>query len=228
MSRRALWIAGLGAALGGPYLAMDGNLPTWLSQQRSGLFASTSSGGSEEQWVNFSTTAYSDTDPNQTANQTPITTLDQVLRFDITPRDIVGRWPNVATVVSEQNLSGMRVPLITGYQPQDLVGSLTYYFDQHQHLRRIGIEGYTGDEHPMVAIVGERFNMQPEPRLGAGLFTYRWNGQALSVLSVEYSPLVSSDAPQMRRRLILEINAPVAGCQLSSELQRLVNPTGNF
>jgi hypothetical protein len=120
----------------------------------------------------------------------------------------------------------MRVPVITGYQPHDIVGSLTYYFDHQQRVRRIGIEGYTGDESPIVGIASERFGLRSEPRLGAGLYVYRWNAQALSVLHVDFAPIVSSELPQLRRRVMLEVNAPLPGCQLSTEMQTIVNPIG--
>ena len=46
------------------------------------------------------------------------------------------RWPRVTTV-PQFALAGLRVPLVTGTQIDDLAGSLTYYFDRTDQVQRI-------------------------------------------------------------------------------------------
>ena len=120
----------------------------------------------------------------------------------------------------------MRVPLITGYQQQDTVGSLTYYFDAQQRLRRIALDGFAGDDRLLTTVAMQNFRLQPEPTLGAGLFVYRWNREPLSVLSVQYAPIVQAETAEVRRRVSLEINMPEAGWRLSPHMQAMLSPHG--
>ena len=40
--------------------------------------------------------------------------LDEVLRFDLTPDWILHRWPRVSTGLAQLDLQGYRVPLVSG------------------------------------------------------------------------------------------------------------------
>ena len=71
--------------------------------------------------------------------------LHEVFRFDLHPKAVFARWPRVTTVLAEPALEGLRVPLVTGKDPDDLSGALTYYFDQQKVVQRITFQGYTGD-----------------------------------------------------------------------------------
>jgi hypothetical protein len=213
MVDRRVWLAGVGAALVGPYVALDGRLPQMLQSGRDQVYGQP--GGSEA--------GFGAADSLPVAPNVP---LAEALRIDVPPQWVVSRWPRVATVASEQGWAGMRVPLVTGSGGNDLVGSLTYYFDPQQQLVRISLEGYTGDEGPLVAIAVQNFGLSPEPSLGAGLYVYRWNRDPLSVLAVQYAPIVSADSPQTTRRVAMEVNRPIAGCSLSSPMRSLVSPIG--
>ena len=78
--------------------------------------------------------------------------LAEVLRFDVSPRWVTDRWPRVSTVHVQPDLEGLRVPLVTGTMASDLLGSLTYYFDRQQRVRRITLHGHTGDERMLVTL----------------------------------------------------------------------------
>jgi hypothetical protein len=203
-----MWLAGLGTALVAPYLAFEGKIPNLMPP------------GGEPAWLNPSpvaTQSFAD-DPHLL---TPTVSLTEVLRYDVTPAWVVARWPRVATVVGELEWSGMRVPLITGEQPQDIVGSLTYYFDNGQQLKRILLEGYCGDERAVVALAMQGFHLQPEASLHGGLYVSRWSTQPVSVMAVQYAPTVDADSRQ-RRHVILELNRPDGRWRLSPQMQALL------
>lgn len=216
MVSRRMWFAGLGAALIGPYLALDGNLPKLLQSGRDQAWGSSSR---EPDWLSTAASQPAGLEDQQLL--TPTVSLTEVLRYDVAPAWVVARWPRVATVVGDLEWSGMRVPLITGDQPQDIVGSLTYYFDSHQQLRRILLEGYCGDERAIVALAMQNFNLLPEPSTAGGLYAFRWSREPLNVLAVQYAPLVNADSPH-RRHVILELNRPEAGWRLSPQMRALV------
>lgn len=208
MVSRRIWLAGLGAALAGPYLAFEGKLPSFGQP------------GGEPVWINASSAA-----PQTFANDpqllAPTVSLTEVLRYDVTPSWVVARWPRVATVVGELEWSGMRVPLITGEGPQDIVGSLTYYFDDRQQLMRILLEGYCGDERALVTLAMQSFNLVPEASLHGGVYVFRWSRQPVSVLAVEYAPMVDADSLH-RRHVILELNRPEGNWRLSLQMQAML------
>jgi len=226
MVSRRVWLAGLATAIAGPYLVLDGNLPEFLQSGRDQIYGrpGPTSSGDGSWFAGSSPATWSDPTRSADALATPMVDLHEALRFDIHPDWIVTRWPRVATVTGELDWAGMRVPLITGYNVGDLAGSLTYYFDHQQRLRRIAIEGYTADERPLAAVAMQSFGLQPEPSLGAGLYTYRWNRQAISVLAVQYAPVVNSEPSQ--RRVMLEINRPEPGWRLSPHMKAVISPDG--
>jgi hypothetical protein len=215
MVSRRVWLAGLGTALVGPYLAFETKLPA-LVQGTGGqgwFNGSSSDAASHDFWL--------DGQISEPQFDTPNVRLEEALSYEVTPQWVVSRWPRVATVVSELEWSGMRVPLITGNQPADVVGSLSYYFDGSQQLRRISLEGYCGDESALVAIATQRFGLQAEPSITGGLYVYRWSRQAMSVLSVHYTSIVQEQSLH-RRHVAIELNHPLAGWRLSPQMQALV------
>ena len=73
-----------------------------------------------------------------------VTDFLDLFDFSITPDWIEANWSSVA-IVGPLTTRGYRVPISTGPEPSDLVGSLTYYFDNRLELEKITFEGYTGD-----------------------------------------------------------------------------------
>jgi hypothetical protein len=212
MVSRRMWFAGLATALAAPYLAFEAKIPNLMQP------------GGDPSWLNASAgTAASGTQSFADDPQllTPTVSLTEILRFDVTPEWVVARWPRVATVVGELEWSGMRVPLITGEGAQDIVGSLTYYFDGRQQLKRILLEGYCGDERALVTLAMQSFNLQPEASLHGGLYAARWSRQPVSVLAVQYAPMVNAESSH-RRHVILELNRPEGQWRLSLQMQALL------
>lgn len=152
----------------------------------------------------------------------PVADLGEVLRFDISPQWVMGRWSRVSTVLAEQDMEGLRVPLVSGTHLDDLAGSLTYYFDKQHRVRRIAFHGYTGDERKVAALVSQRYKLEPTQSLLAGLYLAKWNGAPTSALRVSLAPVVRADSPNTRLEVMLEINRPDMNYGLSPEFKELL------
>ena len=111
-------------------------------------------------------------------------------------------------MLSDSNLEGLRVALVTGSQTDDVAGSLTYYFDKQHAVQRITLHGTTGDPRRLVQFVTETYKLTPQPTLDAGLYVAHWNGQPTSALRVFHAPIVRADQSLSRYEVQLEINRP--------------------
>jgi len=149
--------------------------------------------------------------------------LREVLRFDVTPVWLTQRFSRVTTVLSNVQLDGMRVPLITGTQTTDLAGTLTYYFDSRQSVRRINLHGLTGDPSQLANLMVQFYGLKPEQSLGGQLYTYRWNNQVNSVLHLSPAPIVYSGADHSKFVVFLELNQADSNMGLSQEASEILN-----
>ena len=70
--------------------------------------------------------------PNLPRPTTPVLSLEEVLRFDVTTAWVLSKWPRVSANLAELDMQGYRVPLVTGTGDADVAGSLTYYFNAKQ------------------------------------------------------------------------------------------------
>ncbi len=86
--------------------------------------------------------------------------LTDFLRFDLTPAAIRERWPRVSPVLSDFSHSALRTPLVTGRAPQDIVGVLTYYFDDKEVMQRIALDGTTKDPAPLEQFVANIYRLE--------------------------------------------------------------------
>ncbi len=102
--------------------------------------------------------------------------LAGVFRFDITPGWVIQRWPRVSTGLADPRLEGYRVPLVTGTDPADLAGALTYYFDPDQKVQRITFRGTTGDVRELARLLTERFHFARRLSNDPGLVVYERDG----------------------------------------------------
>ncbi|MCG8651705.1 MAG: hypothetical protein MI861_17830 [Pirellulales bacterium] len=151
-----------------------------------------------------------------------VTDLREVLRFDITPEWVIGRFSRVSTVLADMRLEGLRVPVVTGTQADDLAGTLTYYFDQSHQLQRVTVHGFTGDPARMVQVLTTHYGLQAEPSLEAGVYTRRWNGQPIQFLRLSHAPVVYSNAVHQKYTVFLELNQPNLAFGISDEARQIV------
>jgi hypothetical protein len=149
---------------------------------------------------------------------TPGVTLADALRFDVTPAWVSTTWPRVTTQRLETGWYGMRAPLVTGTEPDDVVGAVTYYFNTQNYVERITLYGYTGNAEPLISLVQQQYGLSPYAAVGRGLFLSFNGTQAIGVLQVEDAPLPLLDRNGSRYRVQLELNLPRPGAELSPEL----------
>ncbi len=127
----------------------------------------------------------------------PVHDLAEVLRFDVNSEWVLRRWPRVTTSLGEIEASGYRVPLVTGTLPDDLAGSLTYYFNEKHQVDRIIFHGTTGDPRKLVYLMTSRFNFQRtvggDP--SSHIYQVRWNGKPHSELKIRPARVVRADLP---------------------------------
>jgi hypothetical protein len=140
----------------------------------------------------------------------PVSGLEEILRFDVTPDWVLARWPRVSTTTNQPELKGYRVPVVTGARPEDLAGSLTYFFNARQELQRIVFHGTTGKPEPLVQFLADKFEFRPVQDADAGWQRYqvKWHGAPVSELRVRPAPVVDSTQPQRRYLVNLLIERP--------------------
>ena len=140
----------------------------------------------------------------------PVRDLAEVLRFDVSPQWVMQRWPRVSASASttEPTLQGYRVPVVTGTRPDDIAGSLTYYFTTNQHVRRLAFQGTTGDPRRLVELVTTKYELRPQPPAQPGelLYQVRWNNEPRSEMLIKPDRVFRADAPYGRYEVTLEIN----------------------
>lgn len=153
----------------------------------------------------------------------PVKDLREVLRFDISPRWVIDRFARVSTVLSDLQLEGLRVPIVTGTQADDMAGTLTYYFDRSDKLQRVTIHGFTGQPDRLVGLLTQHYGLSHTPSLEAGVYTKRWNGVPVHFLRLTHAPVVYSDAIHQKYTLFLELNQPNMAYGISPEAKRIVN-----
>lgn len=138
--------------------------------------------------------------------------LGQVFRWDMTSAWVLGHWPRVSAGLAEVELQGYRVPLVTGTSPDDLAGSLTYYFNRNQRVQRMTFFGTTGDARRLVALMAKRFGLVRELADDPSLFLYRARDgkKVISELRVEPAHVIRSDTPHRRFDVALWLERPGA------------------
>lgn len=183
-------------------------------------------GGNQELWDYTSGVPSLDqlqtADPRQPLVGGPIRDLREVLRFDITPGWVAQNFARVSTVLAEVKLDGLRVPIVTGTSESDLAATVTYYFDNQQQLRRINLQGLTGDPTGIAALMQQYYGLKPEATLGGHLYTTRWNRRVTSMLHVAPAPIMYSTAQHSRYAVFLELNQPDIPYGLSLEAEQIL------
>jgi hypothetical protein len=134
--------------------------------------------------------------------------FDDVFRFDIVPEWIINRWRQVTPGLSQLELQGYRVPLVTGTAVDDLAGSLTYYFNARQQVQRISFQGTTGDAGRLIRFLAGRYQFGRRMTKNPGLVRYevaRPTGPPASALDIR---LARPDDRLRRYDLMLLIERP--------------------
>lgn len=147
----------------------------------------------------------------------PVIDLREVIRFDMTPMALTQRFAPVTTLAGYPQFDVYRIGLVTGSQPTDLVGSVTYYFDANKAVQRIQFFGNTGDPSMISGMMVQFYRLQPEAALGGQLFTTRWNNRVTSFLHVRPASVVQSGYARSNYQVFLELNQPSMHYGLSDD-----------
>ncbi|MFO0871743.1 MAG: DUF6690 family protein [Pirellulales bacterium] len=229
--RRVLSFLLVAIAVAGPYLWSHPDALPSLQRSASSWFSAPSSSSSNHFGTSFvSTSPLGDNelglagglplaDDQSSLAGAPITDFGELLRFDVTPDWVTSRWARVTTVISEQGWQGLRVPVVTGTQVDDLAGSLTYYFDSLRRVQRITFKGATGDPQRLISWAVTVGGMKRESTLAAELYTRRWSGRATAVLALQRQGVMRSDSPRHRIEVLLEVCGPQNRAGVSGEVQ---------
>jgi len=223
-SRKKMLVPVLAVAAGGPFVALDdGWKPEWLKDSLTSVSSLSGSANSLHLTeagdpANRLPATANSADPLADA---PLPVVPEVqeklgrhgnfahyIRFDLAPNQVFSAWNRVTTVLSESQLEGLRVALVTGAAEDDVAGSLTYYFDKQHRVQRITFYGTSGDPSRFVQFITETFGFQSQPTLDAGLYVSQWNGQPTSALRVLHAPVVRAEESHARYSIQLEINRP--------------------
>ncbi len=152
--------------------------------------------------------------------------LTELTDFGLQPAGIMQRWPRVATQLVDGDLAEMRVPFVSGTQPQDLAGSLSYFFDRQQALQRVAFQGATGDPTQLVRWTVEQCGLKAEPALGGGMYLARdaTNPQMVkAALRLRQAPVARQTQPLRKYFVQLELNRPGGDLTLSRAFQSLLD-----
>lgn len=202
-SRPVLFLGILAAAVVVPYVLFSKNLSTTAGTHWNQLLGKSGSGAAAE--ATWSDPSNPTATPASFLSVSEPVPLEQVFRFDFSPRTVTELWPRVSTVLGGANQMGLRVALITGTQPDDVAGSLTYYFDDHHQVQRITLQGTTGDERRLVQLLTTQFGLQPAPTVRAGLYTLDGPAGMQSSLQVIHLPVVRSTTPNNRVEIAVDL-----------------------
>lgn len=154
---------------------------------------------------------------------TPTYSLDEVLRLDVTKEWVYQRWARKSTALSELDLYGVRVPLVTGTQLHDLAGSLTYFFTPDGRVQRISFRGRTGDTTQLVGLVTQRYGLawQTPTTAGEQLLEARQGDDVLSRVRTRPAPVLWANAPNESFTVDLELQDPTRARPLAPQLAPL-------
>jgi hypothetical protein len=147
---------------------------------------------------------------NRNLEGAPARGLEEILQFEGSPAWVIARWPRVTAGLAELDLQGYRVPLVSGTGPDDLAGSLTYYFNKDQKIERIIFHGTTGDPRKLITLVTSKYSFLHEPTSdpSLSLFQAKWHGKPHSELRIRPARVVRADQPHARYEVDLAMKRP--------------------
>ena len=148
--------------------------------------------------------------------------LEPLLRFDITPEWVTNQWSRVTTRLSNLDLNGWRVPIAMGSHPQNLAGSITYYFDTQRRVQRINIHGYLSDATELVRLATTRYGMHRVPSARGDLYAANIEGKTIGAMRLLRPPVVRADAPGQRYAVLMELNRTGTSYGMSREFQKIM------
>jgi hypothetical protein len=143
------------------------------------------------------------------ANSTLFTSVDQVLRFDVTKEWVYRNWDRKSTGPTDVGLFSVRVPLVMAPRIYALAGSLTYYFNIQGQVEHISFRGRTGDSTQLVQFLTTTYQFQhiPSPT-GEQVYQMQYEGQVQSELRTHPEAVLWANSPNQSIAVELELARP--------------------
>lgn len=219
--RKMMFTGMLGAAVGAPYLATRAeSAKQAASQAWNGAFGDPPAAAAPVNPYSRGASAEQTPPPavSPGGSELPLEGLEvhdlaDVLRFDLSPQWVYRHWARKSTALSNLNFYGVRVPLVTGTDVNDVAGSLTYYFGAGGRVERITFRGRTGDARPLIALAMSQYGLRRQRPETPGnlLYEVRWNGRATSRLRISPASVIWASVPHATYAVELDLNRPGAG-----------------
>jgi hypothetical protein len=155
--------------------------------------------------------------------------VEEAFRFEIQPDWVVSRFASVSTVAGDPKQLGMRVALVSGTRPDDLAGSLTYYFDDHHQLQRITFTGRTGGARRLLAAVVPANGLKSLPTTGAARYVAGDPKKPTSQVMVNYLPVMPAQSNSRMEVAVDLRRADVVGWEKRQTEQRepIIRPSSH-
>ncbi len=142
-------------------------------------------------------------------NGTQFTSIDQVLRFDVTKEWVYQNWDRKSTGPTDVGLFSVRVPLAMAPQIYSLAGSLTYYFNAQGQVEHISFRGRTGDTTQLVQLLTATYQLQRVASpTGEQVYQVQYDGQIQSELRTHPEPILYLNSPNQSVAVELELARP--------------------
>jgi uncharacterized protein DUF6690 len=142
-------------------------------------------------------------------NGTQFTSVNQVLRFDVSKEWVYRNWDRKSTGPTDVGLFSVRVALVMAPQIYALAGSLTYYFNDQGQVEHISFRGRTGDSTQLVQLLTTTYQFQHVPSpTGEQVYQVQYEGQVQSELRTHPEPVLWSNSANRSIAVELELARP--------------------
>jgi len=142
-------------------------------------------------------------------NGTQFTSIDQVLRFDVSKEWVYQNWDRKSTGPTDVGLFSVRVPLVMAPQLYALAGSLTYFFNAQGQVEHISFRGRTGDSSQLVQLLTSRYQFQRVASpTGEQIYQAQYDGQVQSELRTHPESVLWLNSPNQSISVELELARP--------------------
>lgn len=235
MGKRWIFAPLLAAAVAGPPLLMheegknttgdvtqSASFPDQFWQGQNNLGLTTQIPGESPAIAGLSDEEAALLDPNRITYSPGAIDFREAFRFDANPQWLQKNWPHVSSSPSLDGYAGYRVPLVTGPNPQDITGALTYYFNNKGLCERITFYGYAADPSRIIHLATETFGLSASRDLGSGTYTGMYSRRVRSFLAIDAATNVVSQSAQKKAQITFEVNNPKGKFMLSPEVSRIV------
>jgi hypothetical protein len=140
---------------------------------------------------------------------TQFTSIDQVLRFDVSKEWVYQNWDRKSTGPTDVGLFSVRVPLAMAPQLYALAGSLTYFFNAQGQVEHISFRGRTGDSSQLVQLLTSRYQFQRVASpVGEQVYQEMYDGQVQSELRTHPESVLWLNSPNQSIAVELELARP--------------------